>query len=150
MRKVAIELRGIRKTSDGQKIMKNFNFLDVLSIQMLDMSHQSNLAQYPVCEPVFEYFPDCLVFLVGFYYKPTKICCRHVERLNKLAKHGLGPRTICVCIQASVKGTQPRLLASRINSLPIMCHTHLSFPISDSMDCNKVHKRLDHEEVVLN
>ncbi|XP_065631932.1 non-specific lipid-transfer protein 13-like [Quercus suber] len=100
------------------------------------MSHQSNLAQYPVCEHVFEYFPDCLAFLVGFYYVPTKICCRHVEKLNKLAKHGLGPRTICFCIQASVKGTQPRLLASRINSLPIMCHTHLSFPISDSMDCN--------------
>ena len=109
----------------------------LLVVSRLDMSHQSNLPQYPVCEPVFEYFPDCLAFLVGFYYVPTKICCRHVEKLNKLAKHGLGPQTICFCIQASVKGTQPRLLASRINSLPIMCHTHLSFPISDSMDCNK-------------
>ena len=109
----------------------------LLVVSRLDMSHQSNLAQYPVCEPVFEYFPDCLAFLVGFYYVPTKICCRHVEKLNKLAKHGLGPQTICFCIQASVKGTEPRLLASRINSLPVMCHTHLSFPISDSMDCNK-------------
>ena len=109
----------------------------LLVVSWLDMSHQSKLAQYPVCEPVFEYFPDCLAFLVGFYYKPTKICCRHLDKLNILAKHGLGPRTICFCIQASGKGTQPRLLASRINSLPIMCHTHLSFPISDSMDCNK-------------
>ena len=113
---------------------------ELLVVSRLDMFHQSKLAQYPLCEPVFEYFPDCLAFLVGFYCKPTKICCRHVDKLNILAKHGLGPRTICFCIQASGKGTQPRLLPSRINSLPIMCHTahtHLSFPISDSMDCNK-------------
>ncbi|KAK7849023.1 wall-associated receptor kinase-like 9, partial [Quercus suber] len=44
MREVAIELQGIQKTFDGQKIMKNFNFLDVrkLSSQMLVLHQQDH------------------------------------------------------------------------------------------------------------
>ena len=34
MREVAIELLGIRKTSVGQKIMKNFNFLDMRKLSI--------------------------------------------------------------------------------------------------------------------
>ncbi|KAJ0112418.1 hypothetical protein Patl1_02298 [Pistacia atlantica] len=36
-----------------------------------------------------------------------------------------------------VREMQPPLQASRIRQLPYQCNTHLSFPISESMDCSK-------------
>jgi hypothetical protein len=103
-----------------------------LLVSRLEIAHQ-----FSVCERVYEYFPYCLDFLVGFTSKPIKRCCTHIEKLNILAEHRTSPQAICYCIQYSVKGTQPPLIPSCIQSLPIMCHTHLSFPISDSMDCSK-------------
>ena len=103
-----------------------------LVVSRLEIAHQ-----FSVCERVYEYFPYCLDFLVGFTSKPIKRCCTHIEKLNILAEHRTGPQAICYCIQYSVKGTQPPFIPSRIQSLPIMRHTHLSFPISDSMDCSK-------------
>lgn len=90
-----------------------------------------------LCEVVYDYFPYCLSFLMGYYPKPGKRCCDHINKLNILAKHRLGPVFICGCIEAMVKATNPPLLASRIHDLPLHCNTHLSFPISESMDCTK-------------
>ncbi|KAF5744089.1 non-specific lipid-transfer protein 13-like [Tripterygium wilfordii] len=90
-----------------------------------------------LCEGVADYFTYCLNYLVGFYYKPTTKCCKHIKKLNTLAKHRFGPRNICWCIEYMMKGAGPPLLSSRIDELPAKCHTHLSFPISESMDCNK-------------
>ncbi|KAG4968791.1 hypothetical protein JHK82_034494 [Glycine max] len=91
------------------------------------------------CERIFEYFPNCLEFLVGDpnYVRPSRRCCQHVVKLNILARHRTGPRTICWCIQVMVKGMTPALVPSKIQDLPLMCHTTLSFPISDSIDCSK-------------
>lgn len=95
------------------------------------------------CERVFEYFTNCLGFLVENsnanygYDRHLQRCCQHVEKLNILAKHSIGPRFICRCIQVMVKGAAPALDPSRIQDLPLMCNTTLSFPISDSMDCFK-------------
>lgn len=91
------------------------------------------------CERIFEYFTNCLGFLVGdsSYGRPLRRCCQHVDKLNILAQHRIGPRFICWCIQVMVKGTTPALEASRIHDLPFVCNTTLRFPISDSMDCSK-------------
>ena len=89
------------------------------------------------CERIFEYFPYCLEFLVGDYNKPSRKCCNHVDKLNMLAKHRTGPRFICWCIQLMVKGKTPALIPSKIDDLPVLCNTHLSFPISDSMNCSQ-------------
>ncbi|KAJ7948308.1 non-specific lipid-transfer protein 13-like [Quillaja saponaria] len=96
--------------------------------------------KFLVCERVFEYFSNCIEFLVAdpLFPKPSKRCCQHIVKLNQLAKHRLGPGTICQCIQYLVTGNTPPILASRITDLPIKCKTHLSFPISDRMDCSKV------------
>lgn len=88
------------------------------------------------CEPVFEYFPYCLDFLTGYYNKPSKRCCDHIYKLNRLAKRGLGAQLICWCIEYMVRGTEPRIRADRISELPTKCQTHLSFPISEWKDCN--------------
>ncbi|XP_057455505.1 non-specific lipid-transfer protein 13-like [Lotus japonicus] len=95
-----------------------------------------------VCERIFEYFTNCLQFLIGdsSYGRHMRRCCQHVDKLNILAKHRIGPGTVCWCIQVMVKGTTPALQSSKIRDLPHVCNTTLSFPISDSMDCSKVHR----------
>ncbi|XP_054817142.1 non-specific lipid-transfer protein 13-like [Prosopis cineraria] len=95
---------------------------------------------YSTCERIFEYFNYCLEFLVGdpAFENPPKRCCSHVEKLNILAHHRTGPRKICWCIQLMVKGIAPPLIPYKIDDLPVLCGTHLSFPISDSMDCSTV------------
>ncbi|KAI4333967.1 hypothetical protein L6164_018712 [Bauhinia variegata] len=89
------------------------------------------------CDRIFEYFPYCLEFLVEDYYKPSRKCCNHIEKLNKLANHRTGPKFICWCIQLMIKGVTPALIPSKVDDLPKMCNPHLSFPISDSMNCSK-------------
>jgi len=94
---------------------------------------------FSVCDPIFEYFPNCLEFLVGDpkISMPSAKCCEHMMLLNTLANYGVGPKAICWCIEIMVKGMQPPLVPSRIQDLPRMCYITLSFPISDSMDCSK-------------
>lgn len=101
-----------------------------------------NSAPFPVaafsrCEYVYEYFSYCLDFLVGYQPLVTKRCCNHVEKLNFIAQNLLGPRLICECIEAMVRGMDPLLIEYNIYALPFQCSTHLSFPISSSMDCTK-------------
>ena len=100
---------------------------------------QPNLP-FPIsaCDRIFQYFPYCLEFLVGdpLFPQPSKRCCEHLDKLNILAKHRTGPKTICYCIQVMVKGMTPQIIPSKVDDLPVMCNTHLSFPISDSMDCS--------------
>ncbi|KAF7822990.1 non-specific lipid-transfer protein 13-like [Senna tora] len=103
-------------------------------------SDSDSYASVSACERIFEYFTYCLGFLTESPNddEPSRRCCNHIEKLNILAKHRVGPRHICWCIQVRVKGHTPSLVPSRIYDLPYLCNTHLSFPISDSMDCSKV------------
>ncbi|GMY13833.1 non-specific lipid-transfer protein 13-like [Fagus crenata] len=41
----------------------------------------------------------------------------------------------CLDFLDTVKGLQPPVIASNIQALPSKCHTNLSFPISESIDC---------------
>ncbi|XP_030462367.2 non-specific lipid-transfer protein 13-like [Syzygium oleosum] len=104
---------------------------------VLSVSAAAAASGDPTCKYVDEYFPDCLDFLVGNYFIPPQECCRSVGALNYMANHLMGPRVICQCIEAMVTGTKPPLMASRIEALPKYCVTHLSFPISSSMDCSR-------------
>ena len=113
-----------------------YQIMLLVVVSGFDMAHM-NVYYDPGYDRVYEYFPYCVDFLTGLYYKLSKKCCQHIEKLNILAEHRTGRRWICWCIQDMVKGLQPPVLASCIQALPIMCHTHLSFPISDSMDCTK-------------
>ncbi|KAJ6734129.1 NON-SPECIFIC LIPID-TRANSFER PROTEIN 13 [Salix purpurea] len=106
-------------------------FLLLLLVSGLDLAYSESQ-----CELVFEYFPYCLEFLTGNYYKPSRRCCGHIYKLNRLANRGLGAQLICWCIEYMVRGTEPRMMADRISELPTECQTHLSFPISEWMDCN--------------
>ncbi|XP_028761633.1 non-specific lipid-transfer protein 13-like [Neltuma alba] len=92
------------------------------------------------CERIFEYFTYCMEFLVAApdHETPPRRCCTHIEKLNILAHHRTGPRRLCQCIELMVKGVAPPIVSDRVTALPIMCNTHLSFPISDSMDCSTI------------
>jgi len=116
----------------------------VLALSLVSASHMGEAEEavaspFSVCTPIFEYFPNCLEFLVGDpkFTMPSRRCCQHVVELNTLALYGIGPRTICWCIEVMVKGMTPPLVPSKIQDLPHMCNITLSFPISDSMDCSK-------------
>ncbi|XP_010522598.1 PREDICTED: non-specific lipid-transfer protein 13 [Tarenaya hassleriana] len=93
----------------------------------------------PFCEYTYEYFPPCLHFLTGIYHKPSRRCCAHIDKLNRIARHRKeNPRLLCQCVQLITKGKQPSMLSDRIQDLPSLCNTRLSFPISSSMDCSTV------------
>ncbi|CAJ1956574.1 unnamed protein product [Sphenostylis stenocarpa] len=89
----------------------------VLALSLVSASHMGEAEKlvpspFAVCLPVFEYFPDCLEFLVGdpnFHWPPTR-CCKNVVVLNKLARYATGPRIICWCIEVMVKGMTPPLI----------------------------------------
>nr|KYP53395.1 Non-specific lipid-transfer protein 13 [Cajanus cajan] len=116
--------------------------LVVLAVCLVCVSHVGEAKDtiFSACEPVFEYFPYCLEFLMGDpnFPVPSTRCCKHVAKLNTLAhSNRTGPRTICWCIEVMVRGMTPAMEPSKIQDLPLMCNTTLSFPISDSMDCSK-------------
>lgn len=91
----------------------------------------------PFCAYTYDYFGYCLEFVTGNYYKPGKKCCVHIAKLNIIAKHKEeNPRLLCNCIEMMTRGYTPPMLADKIQELPLLCNTHLSFPISSSMDCS--------------
>ncbi|KAK0588709.1 hypothetical protein LWI29_004465 [Acer saccharum] len=104
----------------------------------LAMANNNNQLIASSCQLVFDSIPYCFDYLMGDYFKPSNKCCNHVKKLNMITKHRKGnAQRFCFCIEIMTKGTQPPMIASRIQQLPIRCNTHLSFPISDSMDCSK-------------
>jgi hypothetical protein len=121
----------------------------LLVLSLVFVSNNAHAKElYPIansyaCERIFEYFTNCLGFLVGDsnsiynYGRPLRRCCQHIDKLNILVQHRTSPMFICWCIQVMVKGTTISLDTSRIQDLPLMCNTTLSFPISDNMDCSK-------------
>ncbi|PRQ49944.1 putative plant lipid transfer protein/Par allergen [Rosa chinensis] len=91
------------------------------------------------CTNVFEEFSSCLGFLGELSPEPTAACCDSLTSLNSLAQQeDSGPRMICECIESSSYWTRIPFSASRIQELPTSCQLHLSFPISNSMDCSKL------------
>ncbi|KAJ6289506.1 hypothetical protein OIU76_025345 [Salix suchowensis] len=88
------------------------------------------------CQVIFDNFPYCMDFLIGSNDWPSRQCCQRVYDFNALAKHGMGPRAICECIEIITVTIPMKLRVDRISDLPVRCSTHLSFPISEYMDCN--------------
>ncbi|KAJ6366640.1 hypothetical protein OIU77_003094 [Salix suchowensis] len=89
------------------------------------------------CQVIFDNFPYCMDFLIGSNDWPSRQCCQRVYDFNALAKHGMGPRAICECIEIITVTIPMKLRVDRISDLPVRCSTHLSFPISEYMDCNR-------------
>ncbi|KAL5797526.1 hypothetical protein ACOSQ2_002346 [Xanthoceras sorbifolium] len=119
-------------------VLRHLGFLTLFLLLFSDNLAKAN-QQRSSCQLVFDSFPYCFDFLMGDYFKPSTKCCTHLKKLNTIAEHRKGnAQRFCFCIEAMTKGTQPPMIPSRIQDLPIRCNTHLSFPISDSMDCSKI------------
>ncbi|KAJ6991558.1 non-specific lipid-transfer protein 13-like [Populus alba x Populus x berolinensis] len=92
----------------------------IVGFLILAMSAQA-MAKFDVdphqCPVIFDNFPYCMDFLI--------------------AEHGMGPRAICECIEIITRTIPMKLRADRVSDLPVRCNTHLSFPISEYMDCNR-------------
>ncbi|KAF8093131.1 hypothetical protein N665_0390s0038 [Sinapis alba] len=122
---------------------KHTTTLVVLSLLLVVSDHTRLMIRVhsyvPFCAYTYDYFSYCLEFLTGNYYKPGKKCCVHIAKLNIIAKHKKeNPRLLCNCVEMMTRGYTPPMLADKIQELPPLCNTHLSFPISSSMDCSTV------------
>ncbi|XP_060190341.1 non-specific lipid-transfer protein 13-like [Lycium barbarum] len=93
-----------------------------------------------ICKNVNAYFEDCENFVDGKNSLPTRKCCNNLKILNggvKYIKNGV--RRFCSCIvDFSNSHDHPPYLQYRIEQLYIACRVHLSFPISEHMDCYKL------------
>ncbi|KAJ6908715.1 non-specific lipid-transfer protein 13-like [Populus alba x Populus x berolinensis] len=100
----------------------------VVGFLILAISAQA-MAKFDVdphqCLVIFDNFPYCMDFLIGSNDFPSSQCCQ------------MGSRAICECIEIITRTIPVKLRADRISDLPVRCNTHLSFPISEYMDCNR-------------
>ncbi|KAM2035430.1 hypothetical protein EV2_039423 [Malus domestica] len=81
------------------------------------------------CATVFHEFSFCKSFAPGLSSEPLKQCCDSVKTLNTIARHDEGgPQMICECI-----GNLSYW--SNVSFDTTKCQLHLSFLISNSMDC---------------
>ncbi|KAK9905419.1 hypothetical protein M0R45_000172 [Rubus argutus] len=88
------------------------------------------------CAQTWNEFSNCMRFITGLFSQPSAQCCDSVRRLNMMAKSNEnGPRNICQCIEDMSRTYGIPFVASIIQDLPIKCNAHLSFPISNSMNC---------------
>ncbi|GAV80579.1 Tryp_alpha_amyl domain-containing protein [Cephalotus follicularis] len=88
------------------------------------------------CFDTLQYFSMCLDFLQGKNPEPNKNCCYGIRELNKMAKPSKEAKKICRCIDF-VSQMPPYFLASNINALPNICHTHFSIPLAVHMNCTQ-------------
>ncbi|XP_050374684.1 non-specific lipid-transfer protein 13 [Argentina anserina] len=92
-----------------------------------------------LCSTVYEEFSLCLAFVANLDPFIRQDCCDAITRINSLARRERSaPRRICQCIKDISYWTGVRYNFLRISEIPYSCSLHLSFPISDSMDCSKI------------
>lgn len=119
--------------------MANF-FAIFLVIFLAIFSRSTTMGWFaPGCRDVFCNFDYCEAYIVGAYDDVSSYCCDGLKNLNYMAKHEQGgPRRICECIERNaLTGGHPPYSQQRINNLYHYCNIHLSFPISERMDCSK-------------
>ncbi|KAB5548500.1 hypothetical protein DKX38_011906 [Salix brachista] len=130
----------INYTTQDTVLLKAELMARIVGFLILAISAQA-MAKFDVdpdqCQVIFDNFPYCMDFLIGSNDWPSRQCCQRVYDFNALAKQGMGPRAICECIEIITVTIPMKLRVDRISDLPVRCSTHLSFPISEYMDCNR-------------
>ncbi|KAI3457206.1 hypothetical protein Pfo_013869, partial [Paulownia fortunei] len=119
--------------------------LVVLFVLILTVSSPTMACKCESCKDVFDNFSQCSGFIEGLCSDPSPLCYQKLANLNVIAKQeNGGPMRICKCIEdfAMYKAHHP-FITSRIQELPLKCNTHLSFPISECMDCSRYVEHLE-------
>lgn len=97
---------------------------------------QANPSKF--CYHVSCNFLSCTKFLTGNSSEATPQCCHAIDTLNREAKRLKGaPRRICRCIEYMAYLLKIAFVSTRIEDIPNKCSTHLSFPISNTMNCSR-------------
>lgn len=111
----------------------------VTFIMLIVLIIPCNACEDALCEKVNAYFACCEKFVVGRTSHPTSTCCNNLKVLNHNVKYDNdGVRRYCSCIvNFSNSHDHPPYLQHRIEQLYVLCDVHLSFPISERMDCSK-------------
>ncbi|KAF8043325.1 hypothetical protein BT93_A1613 [Corymbia citriodora subsp. variegata] len=95
--------------------------------------------EFTFCVDVYQQFADCMEFLEGLAPEPPRACCDNLPTLNDLAKQNqVGPELLCRCIEDIAHVLDTPYVTSRIDDLLGKCQVHLSFPISNAMNCSMV------------
>ncbi|KAM3301857.1 non-specific lipid-transfer protein 13 [Capsicum chacoense] len=119
---------------------KKIDLLVFVAIVLIILSPCYISRDAQVCEYVAYCFAYCEDYVDGTVEKLTRECCNMLVALNKSVKyHADGPRRYCYCIEEfSNSHYHPHYRQSRIVNMTRICGVHLSFPISERMDCSKV------------
>ncbi|KAM1376669.1 hypothetical protein PS1_038663 [Malus domestica] len=109
-----------------------------MTIFLLVCGFANAQARSHIYEQAWHEFSNCFGFSTGVESDVSIECCTSVTTLNRMAKKFKNaPSVICHCIEDMAWAYQTPYVASRIPDIPIQCNEHLSFPISNNMDCNK-------------
>ncbi|XP_039154825.1 uncharacterized protein LOC104456847 [Eucalyptus grandis] len=93
--------------------------------------------EFTFCVDVYQHFANCIGFLEGLAPEPPRACCNNLLTLNDLAKQNqFGPELLCRCIEDIGYVMDAPFVPSRIENLRGECQVHLSFPISNAMNCS--------------
>ncbi|MCD7466860.1 hypothetical protein HAX54_003903 [Datura stramonium] len=100
---------------------------------------RSEFVDDPICDEVHAGFAYCEVYVDGIASNPTRECCDNLLALNVRVKYEhSGVRRYCCCIESFCSShLHPPYLQSRILNMTEICGIHLSFPISERMDCSE-------------
>ncbi|KAK9222090.1 hypothetical protein WN944_010522 [Citrus x changshan-huyou] len=111
-------------------------YLATIALMLVSVSKASESS---FCDNVFNNFIHCVRYVSDLSInEPASGCCSGIINLKQVANQNeAGPAQICQCIEDLARVMHIPFDASRIQSLRIHCHTHLSFPISNAMDCSK-------------
>ncbi|XP_060190342.1 protein ARABIDOPSIS THALIANA ANTHER 7-like [Lycium barbarum] len=92
------------------------------------------------CSDVTDVFSWCESFVDGVEQTPSDQCCNSLRNLNTIVKQeDQGATRIYQCIENMKNtGDHPSYQEDRIADLYNYCQIHLSFPISEHMDCYSI------------
>ncbi|KAI5010730.1 hypothetical protein ZWY2020_012867 [Hordeum vulgare] len=90
------------------------------------------------CGDVTSAIAPCMSYATGQATAPSAGCCGGVKTLNGKASTAADRQAACRCLK-NLAGNFNGISMGNAASIPGKCGVSVSFPISTSVDCNKLH-----------
>lgn len=125
------------KHATSKTIFAMTSLLAFLTLSLLICRSEMSPTSSTPCDHVYWDFATCLRYLAGYESDPVVHCCESIAELSIEAKQSSETEAICQCIEILAKDADIRFDVSRIETLPEKCHTPVTFPISNYMNCSE-------------
>ncbi|XP_019162729.1 PREDICTED: non-specific lipid-transfer protein-like [Ipomoea nil] len=92
-----------------------------------------------VCGALVGKLTPCLSYVQGKAKgQPPAACCGAIKSVNSAASSTADRQAACKCLK-QMAGNYPGMNIGAAASIPGKCGVNIGYPISTSVDCNKVH-----------